>query len=312
MGAEAAWGEDSAADDRVGPILDVAHAHGTAVPLKELTDLLPEAGPRSALEVARWLSEHPDRGWVEGDLALSARARTPPPGLEGRRARAREYLAEARRIVDGPLGLVRGMVRFVGVTGSTAYGEPEDGDDLDFMVVTRPGSVWLFLAFTYLALRWDRVRSSARPGPSPCFNYVLDEDAARTRYASGRGFLFAREALAARVIEGGDFYRGLLASAPWIRAELPRLYSRWEGSGFPPTARPASTSLLVRCANALVFPWLAAYLQMAGLLRNHGLRRRGLPDRAFRTVTRPGRLAFETLRFEELARAYAAPGPEAP
>ncbi len=310
MATEAAWKQADPTGQRVGPILEVAHAHGTAVALEELSELLPETGPRSAGEVAEWLSRHPDHGWVDAGLALSPQAAGPPSGREERRARGRAYLAEAHELVNGSLARVRGLLRFVGVTGSTAYGEPEPGDDLDFMVVTRPGSVWLFLAYTYLALRWHRARPPGSAAP-PCFNYVLDEEEARRRYSTGRGFLFAREALAARVIDGGEYYRGLLGSAGWIRDELPRLYARWEGPAFPPTPAPTPAPILVRLADALVFPWLAAYLQLAGLVRNHSLARRGLTERAFRTVTRRRRLAYETLRFEELSRSYQPPEPGA-
>ena len=41
----------------------------------------------------------------------------------------------------------------MGITGSTAYGEPKSGDDLDFIVVTRKGALWVFVLYAVLAAR---------------------------------------------------------------------------------------------------------------------------------------------------------------
>lgn len=312
MARELVWDRPDQIEERVGSVLGVARSRRTAVPLEELGALLPEGGPRSSTEVADWFLRHPLHGRVEGRYAVPSGAPGLPSGLDERRARGRAFLEEAHRLVAGPLARVRGLSRFVGVTGSTAYGEPEAGDDLDFLVITRRGSLWVYLAFTYLALRLASRRAGA--APPPCFNLAMDEDEARRQYLGGRGFLFAREALMTQAVVGEPYYRGLLGASPWIRAELPRLYGRWEGAGFPPALEEDGAPFGVRALNALLFPWLAAYLHLAGLVRNHRIRREGRREGEFRTVTRPGHLAYESKRFDALSRWYetGVPAPETP
>ncbi len=231
-----------------------------------------------------------------------------PPGpfpsapLGPRAERGVRYMDWGRRMVEGPLGRLRGWIECVGVTGSTAYGEPEEGDDLDFFVVCRPGAVPAFLAATYLALRIDRLRGGASGAPTPCFNYVVDARRAASDLAGGRGLLFAREALTARMLAGDDFYRGLLAQAPGLGDEIPRLYANRTRGAEPVPAHRAPWGL--RVLSALAFLPLAAYLQFAGLWRNARARRRHEPGAVFRTETVPRRVVFQSRRFEELRARY--------
>jgi hypothetical protein len=226
----------------------------------------------------------------------------PPNGdatrLPERESRAAEYRRAAEHLVDRHLRPVLPWVRCVGITGSTAYGVPEAGDDLDLFVVTRTGSLWVFLAYTYLAVRLGFRPIIGSDRPSPCFNYVLEDRQAQTEFAEARGFLFAREALTARIFRGESYYQDLLATAPWLGAEIPRLYAQ-RTSGVPPRGEPAAP-WGVRLVNALLFPPLAAYLQLAGLRRNARLRSQLADDARFRTVTGPRRLAFVSDRFDHL------------
>ena len=110
----------------------------------------------------------------------------------------------------------------------------------------------------------------------------------------------------ARPLEGGEYYRALLRSAPWLREEAPRLYRRWEAGGLPAGfPEDGHAGLGIRIFDALVFPWVAAYLQAVGLLRNARHRRTGDAESTFRTVTRRGRMTFRVGRFDRLKRIYA-------
>lgn len=287
---------------RIEAVLAVARSLGTVLEPERLTELLPENGPDSPTALATWLREHPTTLPAAGTLALGATLTTSPPALEARRQRGRRYLGEATALLGGALRPAVSLARCVAVTGSTAYGEPDEGDDLDFLVVTRAGAVWAFLAYVYLALR---LRRGAKAPVEPCFNYVMDERRAGEVYGTAHDFLFAREALVARVLEGEPYYRGLLGSAGWIRRELPRLYRTWERESFPPSPQPRPAGWAVRLLNLALYPWIATYLQVQGLRRNRAFRREGHPERAFRTVTRLDRLAFETDKYERLTRRYA-------
>jgi poly-beta-1,6-N-acetyl-D-glucosamine synthase len=287
---------------RVGTLLRVASEFRTSLSLDQLHDLLPASAPPTVAEFRAWLAERPHLARIANDRAFAPAAEC--ASNETRARRGEEYRAEARRLLEGPLRIPRRWARCVGVTGSAAYGEPHEGDDLDFFVVTTSGALWAFLAFTYLALRLDRWGRQGRSPPLPCFNYVLDDQEAPRAFSQERGFLVARESLAATILDGDPYYRGLLTQAPWIGQEIPRQYA------LRTTSPGASTSIRaragVRLVNAVVFPLLAAYLQLAGLRRNSRPRTPGRSEGSFRTKTGFHLLAFESHRFEELRDRYVA------
>ena len=92
-----------------------------------------------------------------------------------------------------------------------------------------------------------------------------------------------------------------------MHARVPGLYAERARPPWDLPDRPAP--LGVRLVNAALFPPLAAYLQLAGLVRNHRLRRQGEPEAAFRTVTHRDRIAFVSYRFERLRAVYDGPAP---
>lgn len=286
---------------RVSGLLEVAARFRTGIPLQEFVRLLPGEGPETAEAARRWLNARPDIAHLDGELVLA-------PGLEvrgypQRAERAAAYRGEAERLIQGPLRWALRWTRCVCLTGSAAYGAPEVGDDLDFFVVCRQGTLWAFLAFAYLASRLDRIRHPLRGRPVPCFNWVVEEGTAKHAFTSGRGFLFAREALTARPLVGGEYYRGLLYRARWMQREIPRMYPVLPEGSVPP--EPPTVAGVVRGLNRVTYPWLAAYLQAAGLVRNARFARRpGASDARFRTETRPDQMLFASRRFEALRAEY--------
>jgi hypothetical protein len=297
--------EPSLAARRVERLLQAANEHATGVPVAELSELLPRGAPSELDSVAEWLSRMAPVTNVVGGVAYLGSPPAPPGAEEDRRERGRRFLRQAHDLLTHVLAPGQSLIQCAAVTGSVAYGEPQAGDDCDLLVVTRRGGLWPFLAFTYLKLRID---PSAYPPSGPpmwCFNYILDEAAAREEFARPRGFLFAREALAARVVTGDRYYRGLLGRTRWLDDEAPRLYDRWRQEGFPAPEPERPAPALVRAVNVLLFPVLAAYLQAVGLIRNHRLRDQGRSGETFRTVTRLRRMAYETEKFGRLTELFA-------
>lgn len=285
---------------RIGLLTSLASSFGTSVPVEDLVRLLPSEGPKDRAEVEQWLARHPELGVLEAGRVAAPGVDASP--LEDRRARGRAYLDLAAAIAGGPLRPAHPWLRCIAVSGSTAYGEPEPGDDLDFFVVTRRGAVWWFLAYAFLQARLVNWRNRGAYDPSLCFNYVQDETDARREFAREQGLLFAREALALRCVWGEEYYRSLLVLAPWMSDAFPRLHAeRTEGPATPPQ-EPAP--VLVRVLNALVYPGLAAYLQLTGLRRNAHLRSAGSTAQGFRTHSSPRRLQLRSERFEEIRRRY--------
>lgn len=286
--------------ERVVGTVEVAREFGTQVPLDRLVELMPEGGPGTPKDLAAWIRAHPEWARIASDRAAPPEAPAFEP-TQHRRERANRYWQAAESLTDSESTVMGPWLRFLAVTGSTAYGEPEEGDDCDLMAVVRPGTVWVFLALMFARLRMRRSVPAVSPDPPWCLNYVLDERAAITTYGRPRGFLFAREALVVRPVRGGDYYRSLLRRAGWLGQEAPRLYARWDTDTAAEPAEPGRAPLTVRGLNLLMFPLVAFYLQLKGLWHNHRLRGTGEYERGFRTVTRLDRMVLETRKFERLS-----------
>lgn len=293
---------------RLQTLVDVAAAHRTAMPVREVVDLLPDGAPASVPEVENWIRARPTR-LVIVDGRLTDAGTPVPTGIADRLARGQRYVEHAQELLEGPLARTRGWVECAAVTGSVAYGAPEEGDDLDFVVVARRGAVWMFLLYTYIALRRARSREPGRARVEACFNYVLEGDQAEREFATPRGLLVAREAMSARALWGAERYRGLIVGSEWLGRELPRLHERWR-SGGEVAGREAPAPLAIRLLNALVFPPLALYLHLSGARLNRQFRGEGRGERRFVTETGLRRLAVRSARFDRLAVRYAH-GPEA-
>jgi hypothetical protein len=285
---------------RLAALLEVSAEFRTGIPLPELSALLPRDAPADATALERWLAERPDIARTDAGRVFAPNA--PATALDEREERAIRYRTAAERLVGRDFRPLERWMRCAALTGSAAYGAPEPGDDLDLFVVTRSGTMWLFLVAATLAVRLRYRTSLADDRPRPCINFVLDERLAPVEFATRRGFLVAREALTAQVLWGDEYYRSLLVGAPWLGAEIPRMYeARCAGplaESVPPVGR------LVRGMNAAIYPVLACYLHLVGMYRNARRRRAGHPEKEFRTVVRFRRLAVPSERFDLLSAKY--------
>ena len=299
---------DAAVDARIANLVGVAERFGTAVDLETLPALLPPHVAWDADRLRGYLTGRPDLGRIEEGRFVGVGR--PAPSVEDRRDRGRAYLAAAQRFAERDLGPVRRWLGCVAVTGSTAYGEPAAGDDLDLFVVTRPGAVWLFLAYAYLEVRLRYRPDPAAGRPPPCFNFVVDAPGAIRELRRPRGFLVARDALTARPLVGADYYKSLLREGAWMERVLPRLYAQERGE--TPLPPPAPVGWAWRLANAALFLPMAAFLQARGLRGNARFPADAKPDLAFRTVTGPGRLSFLSSRYESIGELLARPSAARP
>lgn len=105
------------------------------------------------------------------------------------------------------------FVRMVAVTGALAVNNSTAGDDIDFLLVTAPGRVWLARAFAIVFVRLARLVQVKL-----CPNYVLAE----TALALDRRDLFAAHELAQMIpLAGLDTYWRMRAANAWTAAYLP-------------------------------------------------------------------------------------------
>lgn len=167
---------------------------------------------------------------------------------------ALELVAQAKRIP---------WIQGIAVTGSLAMNNAQPDADIDFMIVTEPGRLWLTrLWVTLLAVRAGRRRSwHAEEPESWCFNLWLDSDhlAMPKTLQSVYGayevvqaeWVFDRAQIAAR------FY----AANSWIKNWLPAASADLLGEKEPLPVRPPAANPILNWLEKVVFSWQFHYMK---------------------------------------------------
>lgn len=172
------------------------------------------------------------------------------PGREGIVAIRRER--EARAGVLWPRALTYGrwlaavpFVRMVALTGSLAVNNPDERSDLDYLIITAAGRLWLCRAMVILL-----VRLAARRGDTLCPNYLLSEQAL---ILEPQDYFVARELAQLVPLHGLELYHRLRRLNSWTAAFLPNANgppypapTRWNGSEVevPPRWRRLAEAVL--------------------------------------------------------------------
>lgn len=107
------------------------------------------------------------------------------------------------------------FVRMVAVTGALAVDNADAGDDLDYLIVTAKGRVWLTRAMT-MAI----VRVAALRGVTVCPNYLLAADALELDH---HDYYTARELLQMEPVAGEATYHRMLDVNAWWWQLLPNI-----------------------------------------------------------------------------------------
>ncbi|MCB9453400.1 MAG: hypothetical protein H6672_18365 [Anaerolineaceae bacterium] len=106
------------------------------------------------------------------------------------------------------------FISMIALTGALAMRNAAAGDDdLDYLVITSPGRVWLARAFTIIMVRLARLR-----GVMLCPNYLLDES---NLMQHDRNSFMAHEIVQMLPLYGEPLYRQMRTENDWTRAYLP-------------------------------------------------------------------------------------------
>lgn len=175
------------------------------------------------------------------------------PGRDGLAELRRERAAEAARY--WPIAHAWGrrlaslpFVRMVAVTGSLAADNVGPAADIDFLVVTVPGRVWVGRAFTSLTRR-----HAAGQGVRLCPNYILSEDALRLH---DRTLFTAHELVRMIPISGHAIHRRMLRLNRWTLRFLPNA----RPTVGAPAANGANRPLPVRITERVLETPLGAWM----------------------------------------------------
>ena len=183
--------------------------------------------------------------------------------LERQRRLAASRVLRRRAQTYGRLVSRLPFVRMVGLTGSLAVDNAKAGDDIDLLIVTAKGRVWLTRALTILVVRY-----AALWGVTLCPNFLISESALEL---PERDLYTARELRQMVPIFGHDVYERMLAANVWWRERLPNAELPGEAhtSAKPSFARRVCEWLLRRRSFDRLEAWLLA--QKGGeLARNAG------------------------------------------
>ena len=177
---------------------------------------------KAALAASDWLASRLSR--VGDFYALTGREALADLRSARAEASARSWLT-ARRC--GRLLAHLPFVRMAAVTGALAMNNVPEGDDIDLILVTTPGRVWLARAFAIAV-----VRAAKLFNVSLCPNYLLAE----TRLQQDQRDLFVAHELAQMIpLAGHNVYWRMRAANGWAANFLPNAASmpHDEGDGRP-------------------------------------------------------------------------------
>lgn len=169
---------------------------------------LPLERVQEALDTSPWLAERVAR--VNG--YYTAAGREVVAGRRGERGAGAARLWRSARWY-GRLVAHLPFVRMVAVTGALAMDNVTPDDDIDLLIITQPGRVWLARAFVIVVVRWARLF-----GVSLCPNYLLADTALR----QDRRDLFMAHELAQMVpLAGLALYWRMRRANGWAAELLP-------------------------------------------------------------------------------------------
>lgn len=178
--------------------------------------LMAPGGSRAEVEVA--VGEVLARGHLETDGLFLY-----PPGRAGSvatRLRRGHHARHAWRRAHfyARLIWVLPYVRLVAVTGALAMDNVEEADDIDFLIVTEPGRLWLTRGMVLILARLARLR-----GDTLCPNFIISTGALLLEQ---RDLYTAHELAQMTPLHGGQVAERLRTENTWCRDYLPNIWWR--------------------------------------------------------------------------------------
>ena len=235
MGSLETWTLPSSLEERVVTTLRIANRWGYGLAGDDVAKLL-YGGPAEGADVAHALASSRAIVFREGIATLSGQEELIEKGLSRRRSNdglATLYFGIAE---DFARDLLRHspFVRAIAVSGSTASGGLEAGDDVDFNLFAEDGTKYIvYLMAVLLGVKYSLLhRQRFRRGTSllgilrkvTCVNVVFTESHSRPFVRQDEFLAF--ELLRSIPIAGTVDFARTLESNPWLRIPFPQIFSR--------------------------------------------------------------------------------------
>lgn len=292
--------------ERISILTGVAKSHRSSISLQELSLLLPE--PTSETELAESISSNPvlnsrfelREGYVVEKSDESGAGTNLIDDSEGRSI-ARTNMKHALHFA--PL-LRSDSFKIIAVSGSTSYRSAALSRDLDLFCIAANGKMWLCLTQGLILSRVFRFLN--RDTPQICFSCVMDEDYAELTFTAPQDPLFARDALAARVLKGKAGYDSLLRRSGWMSSIYPAAYSAAARGGVLDQKVGNEPTPTARLLNEFLLHTVGGYIRTKSRLLNRRLRIRGQLDGLFVVRSGGDHLFHESNRYLNLKRKYSS------
>ncbi len=164
------------------------------------------------------------------------------------------------------------FVRMVAVTGALAVDNVEPEADIDYLVVTEPGRLWLCRALPIAV-----VRMAARRGDPLCPNYFLSE---RALVFDERNLFTAHEVVQMVPVAGHETYQAIRRLNGWTAEYLPNAEGPPRVMNGHASRKRAATSVTEAALRMGVGARLEAWEMRRKVRKLHG-HRPGAPEAAF-------------------------------
>jgi len=196
--------------------------------------------------------------------------------------------------------------KVLSISGSTSYLSVSETDDLDFFCVAKTGTMWhSFVSALILARAFRAVR---RNSPWLCLSYVSDEDFVRREFSENKNALYARDAIATRVVHGEEYYLELLKENSWMSIYFPKLYSlrvEEKSTAREIGRRDSETRSLHRILNLFLYCTAGTYIKIKSYLLNRKFSRDGKFSSLFKLRIGVDHCIYESADYVRLRELYA-------
>lgn len=290
---------------RILAAVTIASECGYAISIDEVSALM-LAGEAFETQNLKRIMAVDDRFTLRGDLAV---LRGKENLFESRpmRHRASQDSMKLARSFIGELARRCPYLKLAAVSGSVAYKNAAELDDIDIFLVTEPRRLWLAIFHALVLARIYNLKGFMDgKRVNFCLSYALDTRRCEKEFREHRTPLFAREVLSIRTLAGFNYYFSLITRNHWISKMFPRLFkARWGDAPTEPAGDPQyAASSLGDLIDIFLYMGLSRFLALKGLIRNLRYLKAGRTRDLFKVITAEDACMYNSRRYDEIEQLH--------